>query len=164
MTDDYGAPERGGAARRAGLGLKIGLVAAGVAAGALGATAIAASASTDTTSGTASTAASASTAPTGVPGAPGTGRDHRGGLGGAQPVRDDEKAVSAALAAKLKAAALKAVPGGTVVRVETDAGDATYKAHMTKADGSPVTVKFDKNLKATAVEDGMGKGDPAPPR
>ena len=33
---------------------------------------------------------------------------------------------------------------------------------MKKSDGSLVTVKFDKNLAVTAVEDGMGKGDPAP--
>lgn len=59
-------------------------------------------------------------------------------------------------AAKLKAAALKAVPGGTVYRVETDADGAAYEAHMTKADGSEVTVKFDKNLVATATQAGMG--------
>jgi uncharacterized membrane protein YkoI len=77
-------------------------------------------------------------------------------------VRSDEKSVSASTAATLKAAALKAVPGGTVYRVETDAGDAAYEAHMTKADGSLVTVKFDKNLKVIKVETGMGQGDPAP--
>jgi uncharacterized membrane protein YkoI len=39
------------------------------------------------------------------------------------------------------------VPGGTIVRVETDAdGIATYEAHMTKADGSPVTVYVDGNF------------------
>jgi hypothetical protein len=54
------------------------------------------------------------------------------------------------------------VPGGTVYRIETDAGDATYEAHMTKADGTEVTVKFDKNLAVTKVEAGMGAGDPAP--
>ena len=72
-------------------------------------------------------------------------------------MRPDEKSVDAATAAKLKAAALKAVPGGTVYRIETDSGEATYEAHMTKADGTEVTVKFDKNLKVTAVEAGMGK-------
>jgi hypothetical protein len=76
-------------------------------------------------------------------------------------VRSDEKSVSAATTATLKAAALKAVPGGTVIRVETDAGDGAYEAHMTKADGSLVTVKFDKDLKVIATEAGMGKGDPA---
>ena len=76
------------------------------------------------------------------------------------PMRGDEKAVSADVAAKLKEAALKAVPGGTVVRVETDAGDAAYEAHMTKSDGTRVTVKFDEDYAVTEVEDGMGKGDP----
>jgi hypothetical protein len=33
---------------------------------------------------------------------------------------------------------------------------------MTKSDGSTVTVKFDKNGTVTAVEAGMGKGDPRP--
>jgi len=64
--------------------------------------------------------------------------------------------------ATLKAAALKAVPGGTVIRIETDAGDNAYEAHTTKADGSLVTVKFDANLTVIKVEDGMGRGDPAP--
>ena len=78
-------------------------------------------------------------------------------------MRPDEKPLSAADAAKVEAAALKAVPGGTVCRVETDAGEAAYEAHMTKADGTPVTVKLDKNFDAVGVENGMGKGDPPPP-
>lgn len=84
------------------------------------------------------------------------------GFGGAGPVRGDEKALSSADAAKVRAAALKAVPGGTVYRVETDAGDGTYEAHMTKKDGTPVTVKLDKSFSVTKVEDGMGLGDPMP--
>jgi hypothetical protein len=31
---------------------------------------------------------------------------------------------------------------------------------MTKADGTEVTVKFDKNFNVTGVETGLGKGDP----
>jgi hypothetical protein len=34
--------------------------------------------------------------------------------------------------------------------------------HTTKADGSEVTVRFDKDRKVTKVETGMGTGDPAP--
>jgi hypothetical protein len=124
-----------------------GLIAAGVVVGGIGASALSANAATPS-SGSSSTAAAA-------PAAPGNNRS-------STPVRSDEKAVSAADAATLKAAALKAVPGGSVYRIESDAGDATYEAHMTKADGTLVTVKFDKNLAVTAVEDGMGKGDPAP--
>jgi hypothetical protein len=84
------------------------------------------------------------------------------GPGGARPVRPDEKSVPSATAATLRAAALKVVPGGTVYRIETDAGDGVYEAHMKKADGSLVTVKFGKNLKVTKVESGMGAGDPGP--
>jgi hypothetical protein len=77
-------------------------------------------------------------------------------------VRSDEQAVTGDQLTTLTAAALKEVPGGTVIRVETDAGDAAYEAHLTKADGRPATVKFDDSLAVTAVQDGMGKGDPAP--
>ena len=111
-----------------GLALKLGLVAGGVAAGAVVATAIGADAAT---SGTGS-----GSAPSGVPGSaaastPARPGDHNGppggsfDHGGSAPIRPDEKALGASLAAKLKAAALKAVPGGTVYRVESDAGDST---------------------------------------
>jgi hypothetical protein len=133
--------------------LTVGLLAAGVAAGAISATAIEASAESGSGSQSAVTTASSS------PGAP---NQPPKGARGSAPVRSDEKSLSASTSATLKAAALKAVPGGTVYRVETDAGDAAYEAHMTKADGSPVTVKFDKNLKVLKVETGMGEGDPAP--
>jgi hypothetical protein len=79
----------------------------------------------------------------------------------ATPVRAGEKAQTGTALETLKAAALRAVPGGTVYRVETDADGATYEAHMTKADGTHVTVKFDKSFKVTAVQDGMGAGGPA---
>lgn len=74
--------------------------------------------------------------------------------GGGQ--RSDETVLTGTDAEKAKAAALKAVPGGTVDKVETDADGAAYEAHMTKSDGSKVTVKFDKNFTVTAVQDGMG--------
>ena len=57
-------------------------------------------------------------------------------------------------ATKAKAAALAAVPGGTIQRVENDAEGATYEAHMTKADGSEVTVKLDASFKVTSLETG----------
>jgi hypothetical protein len=145
---------------RAKLSRKIALLGAGLAASAIGATAIGAGAQAVSGSGSTSSATSgtAATAP-GVPGgAPGGPRGH-----GSAPVRGDEKAVSAADQATIKAAALKAVPGGTVYRIETDAGDGAYEAHMTKADGTEVTVKFDSNLKVIKVQAGMGAGDPAPP-
>jgi hypothetical protein len=142
-------------------GLKLALVGAGIAAGAIGATAFAAGAqSTSTATAGYAQAPAGANAPSGAPGA--TGGAPKGAQGGSTPIRADEKSVSATDAATLKAAALKAVPGGTVYRVETDAGDAAYEVHMTKADGTAVTVKFDKNLAVTKVEDGMGAGDPAP--
>jgi hypothetical protein len=147
------------AARDAGrtkLSRKIALVGAGLAAGAIGATAIGAGAQAVNGSGSTSSTTSGTSAT--APSAPGRPNDH-----GSAPVRTDEKAVSAADQATIKAAALKAVPGGTVYRIETDAGDGAYEAHMTKADGTEVTVKFDSNLKVIKVETGMGVGDPAPP-
>jgi hypothetical protein len=84
------------------------------------------------------------------------------GHGGAAPVRSDEKSLSADQTAALTAAALKVVPGATVYRVETDAGDGAYEVHLTKADGSLATVKFDKAMTPIRVESGMGQGDPAP--
>jgi hypothetical protein len=59
---------------------------------------------------------------------------------------------------KVKTAALAAVPGGTIQRVETDAEGAVYEAHMLKSDGTPVTVKFDANYSVTAQETGFGGG------
>lgn len=79
--------------------------------------------------------------------------DGHGGGGG----HAGESSPSSSVTSKLKAEALKAVPGGTVNRVETDSGDAAYEAHMTKSDGTQVTVKFDKSYKVTGVEDGMGR-------
>jgi uncharacterized membrane protein YkoI len=53
----------------------------------------------------------------------------------------------------VKAAALAEVSGGTIVRVETDAdGHAAYEAHMTNADGTPVTVYVDKNFDVVSTE------------
>lgn len=82
-----------------------------------------------------------------------TGGGHRGhGRGGA-----NETAVTGTKAATLRAAALKQVPGATIDEVSTDSGDAAYEVHLTKSDGTTVTVKFDKSLKFVAVENGRGK-------
>lgn len=61
---------------------------------------------------------------------------------------------------KVKAAALAAVPGGTIIRVETDSAGSAYEAHVRKADGSIVTVKVDKDFKVTSTESGFGGGMP----
>jgi len=57
---------------------------------------------------------------------------------------------------KATTAAQAAVPGATVQRAETDAEGAAYEVHMTKADGSIVTVKLDSNFNVTETIDGMG--------
>jgi hypothetical protein len=67
--------------------------------------------------------------------------------------RSDETLLTGDTASKVKAAALAKVSGGTIVRVETDAdGNAAYEAHMTKADGTPVTVYVDKEYNVVSVE------------
>ena len=63
-------------------------------------------------------------------------------------------------ATKATAVAKAAVPGATIIRIETVSGGAVYEAHMKKADGSFVTVKMDKNFKVTAVQVGFGAGGP----
>ena len=74
---------------------------------------------------------------------------HGGGAG--------ETAVTGTKAATLRSAALKQVPGASVDAVTTDSGDAAYEVHLTKTDGTEVTVKFDKNLTFVNVETGRGK-------
>ncbi len=150
---------QGGSRRGRTVGVAAGLLAAGlVAGGILAGTLGASAATTDTTTTPNATASSGS----GSSSSGTTPAQPPANAKSSTPIRSDEKSVSSDLAAQLKAKALAAVPGGTVYRVETDAGDAAYEAHMTKSDGTLVTVKFDKNLTVTAVEDGMGKGDPSP--
>lgn len=151
MQDDTTTTSRSGR-RRAGLA--VGMLAAGAVAGAVLAGTMSASAADNSTSASTTGAAATSGQASGSAGARG---NHS-----SSPVRGDEKALSSSDAAKVKAAALKAVSGGTVYRIESDAGDGVYEAHMTKADGTEVTVKLNKSFTVTAVEAGMGKGDPRP--
>jgi hypothetical protein len=74
--------------------------------------------------------------------------------------RSDETPLTGDAISKVTAAAKAKVPGGTIVRVETDAdGNAAYEAHMVKADGTPVTVYVNKQFDVVSVESGM----PGPP-
>jgi hypothetical protein len=68
--------------------------------------------------------------------------------------RSDETPLTGDALASVKAAALaKLGSGATVVRIETDAdGNGAYEAHMLKADGTPVTVYFDKSYSVLGVE------------
>jgi uncharacterized membrane protein YkoI len=85
----------------------------------------------------------------------GRGGGHRGGPGpGETPLTGDN-------ATKATAAAEKAVEGGTVIRVETDA-DGVYEAHVRKSDGTEVEVKMDKDFNVTAVEEFQGRGGHRP--
>jgi hypothetical protein len=83
--------------------------------------------------------------------------------GGGQPwgrQRSDESPLTGDALSKVTALARAKVPGGTIVRVETDAdGNSAYEAHMVKADGSPVTVYVNKQFVVVSVESGM----PGPP-
>jgi hypothetical protein len=74
--------------------------------------------------------------------------------------RSDETPLTGTALSKVTALAKSKVPGGTIVRVETDAdGNAAYEAHMIKADGTPVTVYVSKQFDVVSVQSGM----PAPP-
>jgi uncharacterized membrane protein YkoI len=63
-----------------------------------------------------------------------------------------EQALDAATAAKVKAAALAKVAGGTIERVETDVDHGSpYEAHVTKADGTQLEVLVNDSFQVTAV-------------
>ena len=70
----------------------------------------------------------------------------------------NETLLTGTTADKVKAAALAAVPGGTIIRVETDSDGSPYEAHVQKPDGSVVTVKVDKNFDVTDTVSGFGAG------
>ena len=63
-----------------------------------------------------------------------------------------ERPLTGETAAKVKAAALKKVSGGTVERVETDVDHGSpYEAHVTKSDGTQLEVLVNKDFRVTAV-------------
>jgi hypothetical protein len=66
-------------------------------------------------------------------------------------------------ASKVKAATLAAVPGGTIIRVETDSAGSPYEAHVQKSDGSIVTVKINDGFNVTTTQSGFGAGGPMAP-
>ena len=118
-------------------------VAVGVAAGSYGiATAATGNSGAGSTGSTGSTPAAATT-----PSAPAPS----GRAWGHQ--RSDETLLTGDSLSKVTAAAQAKVPGGTIIRVETDAdGNAAYEAHMTNAAGEPVTVYVDKSFNVVSVE------------
>src|SRR5205807_325190 len=77
--------------------------------------------------------------------------------------RSDETLLTGDTLAKVSAAALAKVTGGTIVRAETDAdANALYEAHMTNAAGAPVTVYVDKDFNVVSVDTSShgGRGGP----
>lgn len=85
-------------------------------------------------------------------GGPGGHGDHGG-------TRGDESALTGDTLSKAAAAALAKVPGGKVVRAETDAdGGSAYEVHMTNASGASVTVHLDKSFAVVSVDTGQQDG------
>jgi uncharacterized membrane protein YkoI len=118
------------------------LVVSSLAALALGGSAIAGAASNDDAASSSSSAATTQS----------NSGSSRGAFGGQ---RSEETLLTGDAASKVSAAALAKVPGGTIERVETDGdGNAKYEAHMTKADGSRVTVYVNADFKVVSVEFG----------
>ena len=73
--------------------------------------------------------------------------------------RSDETLLTGDTKAKVEAAATAKLPGGTIVRTETDAdGNAAYEVHMTQSDGTPATVYVDRSFDVVKVETGMPGG------
>jgi hypothetical protein len=124
------------------LGLGALLAAAALTGGALGANFLGV-AGAETTSTSSTTAASGSTAAAPDP-----------SQGGHVANGITETLLTGDTATQATAAAKAAVPDGTVDRVENDAEGATYEAHMTKADGTHVTVKMNADFSVSGIETG----------
>ena len=127
--------------------LATGAVMLGVAVGAAG---IAGAASSSSTSSSTSSGSSSAQAPAAGQQIDPATVDHGPG----------ETLLTGTTADKVKAAALAAVPGGTVIRVENDNEGSPYEAHVKRADGTYVTVKVDTSFKVTSTDDGFGRGGP----
>jgi uncharacterized membrane protein YkoI len=76
--------------------------------------------------------------------------------GGHQANGITEQLLTGDTADRVRDAALAAHPGATVHRVENDAEGAVYEAHITKADGTSATVKFDATFTVTVTEGRRG--------
>jgi len=127
--------------------LSLGAVVLGVGAGSYG---IAAAANGSGSGSSSTTTPTTATAPSAAP-------------QGWGPQRSDETPLTGDALAQVSAVAKDALPGATIVRVETDAdGHAKYEAHVIKSDGSPATVYVDENFKLVSVESG-GPGGPGSP-
>jgi len=84
----------------------------------------------------------------------------------ARPQPPDQKTLTGDTADKVEAAALKKVPGATVLRVQSGGhGGSAYHAHVRKSDGTEVVVLVNKDFEATSVETrpAGGPGGPGGP-
>ena len=117
---------------------------------ALGGAAIAGAATSGTSSSTSAAASASTSAPSGVPAnAPDPATVSHG---------PGETLLTGTTAEQVKSAALAAVPGATIIRVETDSAGSPYEAHITTADGTQETLKIDASFKVTATQQGFGAG------
>ena len=124
------------------------IVSAAAVGAAIGGAGIASAATTGSSSTTAASSAASSAAASGTPAADPATLSHGPG----------ETLLTGTTAAKVKAAALAAVPGATIIRVETDSAGSPYEAHVTKPDCTQVTLKVDARFKITSTEQGFGGG------
>jgi uncharacterized membrane protein YkoI len=127
------------------------LAAAALTGGALGASLVNGTASAQTADPSSSTTAPA----TGSSSAPAAPANPDPSKGGHTANGVTEELLTGDTATKVTTAAQAAVPGATIDRVETDAEGAAYEAHMTKADGSHVTVKVNADFSVASIEAGM---------
>jgi hypothetical protein len=88
-----------------------------------------------------------------------SGTSSSGTASQARPARAQRDALSGAVAAKVKAAALAKVPGAAVLRTEAGGPYGTaYHAHIRTSDGTPKVVLVDSSFTATAVQADRGRG------
>jgi uncharacterized membrane protein YkoI len=119
-------------------------------AAALGGSALAGAASKGSTSSQSTTPSQSSAQQGQPPGGAAPGNGATGGHVGRNGQR--ETLLTGDVAAKVKAAALAKVSGGTIERVETDADHGSpYEAHVRKADGTELEVLVNKDFQVTAV-------------
>jgi predicted enzyme related to lactoylglutathione lyase len=88
---------------------------------------------------------------TGSSGATSSGATGRQGAPPPPPPRPNQKQLTGDTADKVTKAAEDKVPGGTVLRAESNGDGSGYHAHVRKSDGSEVVVEVNEDFEATAV-------------
>jgi hypothetical protein len=130
---------------------KTGMTLAALGALALGGSALAGAATKSSSSTSSASSASTAAQTAQPPGGGGAAGGHVGANG------RTETLLTGDTAAKVEAAALARVSGGTIERVETDVDHGSpYEAHVRKADGTSVEVLVTEAFQVTAVN-AMGR-------